>query len=231
MRQVSGSGLVHSSAMLGTMERSLKLMLTSPSNTLYITRLPWMSERITGLRLPNSPPHVPTRRSRLPCAIAGARPVPSMRPVPSAPAPKPRRVMPRLPGRPEPFAHRRLLLDLRNPLSYSFSPFSTIWCSIVIRAACNSVGRAVDVGDEAGIGPVHRPAGDARLHDPKLRCLVVQYLAVSQMTRQCRRDAVGTPVRHRGEDQDITFSNRANAAMAGTAAVLAEGLDLAPPPP
>ena len=94
MRQVSGSGLVHSSAMFGMMERSLKLMVTSPSNTLYITRLPWMSERITGLRLPNSPPHVPTRRSRLPCAIAGAD---SKSPVPSAPAPKPRRVMPRPP--------------------------------------------------------------------------------------------------------------------------------------
>src|SRR5258707_837840 len=55
---------------------------------------PWMSKRITGLRLPNSPPHTPTRRSRLPWAMAGARPLPRMSPLPSAPAVKPRRVMP-----------------------------------------------------------------------------------------------------------------------------------------
>jgi hypothetical protein len=45
------------------------------------------------------------------------------------------------------------------------------------------------------------------------------------MARQGRRDAVSTPVRHGGKDQDITFSNRANAAMAGTAAILAERLN------
>src|SRR5690242_12912426 len=58
---------------------------------------PWISQRRRGLRLPNSPPKSPARRSRLPCASAGARPAPKRSPAPavaSAPLPNRRRVTP-----------------------------------------------------------------------------------------------------------------------------------------
>src|ERR1700738_2823820 len=146
MRQVSGSGLLHSSAMQGTIERSLKLMFTSPSNTLYITRLPWISVRMTGLRLPNSPPHTPTRSSRSPCAIAGARPVPSSSPAPNAPAPRPQRVIPC-----PPVVRMILPIAASNSSEPSVVFLQSILDDLVKhrdQAGLQFVGRAVDVGDE-----------------------------------------------------------------------------------
>src|SRR5260370_16798576 len=185
---------------------------------------------MTGLRLPNSPPHTPTLRSRLPWAIAGARPVPRTRPAPSAPAVKPRRVTP------WPFASLDPLLiavsclrgALETPVVFLQSVFHDLMQQRD-QARLHPVRRAVDVGNETGIGSIHRPTCDACVHDAQLRCLVVQHLAVPQVTGQRRRNAVSSPIRDSGEHQDVAFSNRANAAMAGAAAVLAERLDLAHP--
>src|SRR5260370_24335952 len=183
---------------------------------------------MTGLRLPNSPPHTPTLRSRLPWAIAGARPVPRTRPAPSAPAVKPRRVTP------WPFASLDPLLiavsclrgALETPVVFLQSVFHDLMQQRD-QARRPPGRRAVDVGNETGIGSIHRPTCDACVHDAQLRCLVVQHLAVPQVTGQRRRNAVSSPIRDSGEHQDVAFSNRANAAMAGAAAVLAERLDLA----
>src|SRR5216683_2350738 len=192
-----------------------------------MTSPPWMSKRITGLRLPNSPPHTPTRRSRLPWAIAGARPLPRMRPVPSAPAVKPRRVTPCPLESLDPLL---IAVPCRGVLEPSVVFLQSVFHDLVQerdQARLHPVRCAVDVGNETGISSVHRSAGDACVHDAQLRCLVVQHFAVPQVTGQCRRNAVSPPVRHRGEHKDVAFSNRANAAMAGATAVLAERLDLA----
>ncbi len=81
--------------------------------------------------------------------------------------------------------------------------------------------------NEPRIGSIHGPAGDAA----RVRCATRwprrEAPRGSQVTRQRRRDAISSPVRHRGEHEDIAFSNRANAAVARAAAILAVGLDFA----
>src|SRR5215510_11032144 len=154
---------------------------------------------MTGLRLPNSPPQTPTLRSRLPCAMAGARPVPSTSPAPTTPVVKPRRVTPC------PLESLVLLIAPSCRVKLLEAPvvfFQSILHDLVQQrdqAGLHLVRRAVDVGNETGIGPVHRPAGDAGMHDPELGGRVMQHLAIPQVSRQGGSDAIGTPVRHGGK--------------------------------